>query len=231
MKRSEINRLMREAEAFFRECRFSLPPFARWTPEDWKARGREADEIRRNSLGWDLTDFGSGEFDRAGLILVTIRNGAPGEAKSKQYCEKAMIVGEEQVTPWHFHWSKTEDIMCRGGGNLVVELAMATEDGKSLSDGEVVVSCDGVEKRIPARGKVVLSAGESVTLVPYMYHKFYGEKGRGKVLVGEVSSVNDDKKDNCFLEPVGRFPEVEEDEAPVHYLCNEYPPADGKDEG
>ena len=57
-----------------------------------------------------------------------------------------------------------------------------------------------------------------------MYHTFYGEKGNGAVIVGEVSDVNDDVEDNCFLEPLGRFPTIEEDEKPIHLLCNEYPP-------
>ena len=42
------------------------------------------------------------------------------------------------------------------------------------------------------------------------------------VLVGEVSKVNDDNVDNRFLEPVGRFPSVDEDEPPIWLLCNEY---------
>ena len=33
-----------------------------------------------------------------------------------------MIVEENQETPMHFHWSKMEDIINRGGGNLVIEL-------------------------------------------------------------------------------------------------------------
>jgi D-lyxose ketol-isomerase len=55
-----------------------------------------------------------------------------------------------------------------------------------------------------------------------MYHRFYGEPGKGKVLVGEVSKVNDDTTDNCFYENVGRFPEIEEDEEPLHLLGSDY---------
>jgi len=56
-----------------------------------------------------------------------------------------------------------------------------------------------------------------------VYHTFYAEDGKGKVLMGEVSQVNDDKTDNRFLEPIGRFPEIDEDEEALHYLCFEYP--------
>ena len=30
---------------------------------------------------------------------------------------------------------------------------------------------------------------------------------------------------NCFYDKVGRFPSIEEDEPPIHLLCNEYPEA------
>lgn len=65
-----------------------------------------------------------------------------------------------------------------------------------------------------------LTPGESITLEPYCYHKFWGAESR--VLVGEVSKVNDDNTDNRFYEPVGRFPAIEEDEAPLHLLVNDY---------
>ena len=42
------------------------------------------------------------------------------------------------------------------------------------------------------------------------------------MLVGEVSTVNDDGMDNQFLEPVGRFPEIVEDVAPIHLLVGDY---------
>lgn len=56
-------------------------------------------------LGWDLTDFGFGDFNKCGLILFTIRNGNFMKDK-KPYAEKIMIVEELQETPMHFHWSR-----------------------------------------------------------------------------------------------------------------------------
>ncbi|MCX7934426.1 MAG: D-lyxose/D-mannose family sugar isomerase [Planctomycetota bacterium] len=226
MKRSEINALIRRAQRFLQQQRFLLPPFAEWTPAQWRRMGHEADEIREHRLGWDITDFGSGDFHKVGLLLFTLRNGKYGK-KGKTYAEKVMIVEEDQVTPMHFHWSKTEDIINRGGGNLVIRLYGATPAEK-LAKGTVQVKCDGVLRRLPAGGKVVLRPGESITLEPRVYHEFYGERGRGTVLVGEVSSVNDDERDNRFLQPVGRFPKIEEDEPPYRLLCNEYPPAPGR---
>ncbi|MHC4253360.1 MAG: D-lyxose/D-mannose family sugar isomerase [Planctomycetota bacterium] len=220
MKRSEINAHIRDAEAFFAEHRFFLPPFGGWTPDEWKSKGREADEIRTNSLGWDLTDFGSGDFEKVGLLLFTVRNGSLGDPEAKKYCEKIMILRDGQVCPWHFHWDKVEDIINRGGGKLVIDLAKASDDEASLTEEAFVTSLDGVERKFEGRSRVVLEPGESITLEKHVYHTFTGD---GKVLVGEVSSVNDDAKDNRFLEPAGRFPTIEEDEPPYRLLCTEYP--------
>ena len=226
MKRSRINSLIRHAESFFAEHRFQLPPFGRWTPDQWRARGRDADEIRQKCLGWDLTDFGQGNFEQLGLLLFTIRNGVPGDPdNAKCYAEKIMIVRELQITPWHFHWTKVEDIINRGGGNLVVELAWATPDENALDKHDVAVSCDGVTHTVSSGGKVTLGTGQSITMPPKLYHKFYGEQGAGTVLVGEVSKTNDDRTDNRFLDGMGRFPRIEEDEAPYRLLCTEYLPA------
>jgi len=41
--------------------------------------------------------------------------------------------------------------------------------------------------------------------------------------LGEVSRVNDDEKDNRFLEPIARFSKIEEDEPAIYFLCGEYP--------
>jgi D-lyxose ketol-isomerase len=220
MKRSEINQLISEAQSFFDKMNFKLPPWGYWHPEDWKGKAELCAEISENMLGWDLTDFGSGNFKKRGLLLFTIRNGNLGKDK-KPYAEKIMIVEENQETPMHYHWNKMEDIINRGGGNLVLELYNSTIDNQ-LANTEVLVKTDGIIRKIPAGGKVVLTPGESITLEQGLYHRFYGEKGDGKVLVGEVSSVNDDNTDNCFLEDLGRFPEIEEDEMPVYLLVSDY---------
>ena len=175
-------------------------------------------------LGWDLTDFGGGDFNKMGLLLITTRNGNQKQPDKypKPYAEKLMVVEENQVTPMHFHWYKTEDIINRGGGNLMIKLYFSTEDGQ-LSDEDVVIVMDGVKKTFPAGSVIRLTPGESVTLTKGIYHRFWGEEGKGTVIVGEVSMCNDDNADNRFYDPVGRFPEIEEDEKPLYLLCNEYP--------
>jgi hypothetical protein len=182
------------------------------------------DEIRVAGLGWDVTDFGRGDFAKCGLTLFTVRNGRHDEPNSKPYCEKIMLVREDQLTPMHFHWKKTEDIINRGGGNLVVKVYMASKDER-LDDATVTISADGKRLQLPAAGELVLRPGESVTLTPYLYHAFWGQPGHGMVLVGEVSTVNDDAHDNRFLDGLPRYPGIEEDAPPLRLLCTEYPVA------
>lgn len=220
MKRSEINQILSNAKAFMAEKHFMLPLWAYWSIDDWKKNKESAHEIIENMLGWDITDFGSEDFYSRGLFLFTIRNGKFNVDK-KPYAEKIMIVEENQETPMHFHWNKMEDIINRGGGNLVIELYNSTTNNQ-LDITPVFFKVDGIKQSVPPGGKVVLTPGESICLEQFMYHRFYGEKGKGKVLVGEVSTVNDDTNDNCFHELVGRFPVIEEDEQPIHLLASDY---------
>ena len=220
MKRSEINQHIQSAIDFYNERSFYLPPWAFWKPGDWKGKYESCSEIIDHQLGWDITDFGTEDFHNYGLILFTIRNGIIGKP-DKNFCEKIMIVEEGQITPMHFHWSKTEDIINRGGGNLAMELYKADKSEK-LTDDDFTVSTDGTVRHFRPGDKLVLEPGESVTFPPYLAHRFYGEQGKGKVLVGEVSSVNDDNTDNCFVDGVGRFPSIVEDEAPLHLLVSDY---------
>lgn len=223
MKRSEINKILLENIEFIDKMNFKLPKFAYFTPVEWEEKGHEYDEIRENMLGWDVTDYGHGDFRNIGLFLFTIRNGNINKPW-KSYAEKLLISDEDQYSPMHFHHNKMEDIINRGGGNLIVEVYNATEDDQ-LADTDVTVFIDGHTEVVPAGTKIRLTPGESITLPQRQYHAFWAEKGFGKVLIGEVSMVNDDNVDNRFYETQGRFPTIEEDEAPIYLLCNEYPEA------
>ncbi len=220
MKRSEVNSIIKGFEDFLEEHKFMLPVWASWSPEDWQGAYEKCSEIIDNKLGWDITDFGSGDFKNRGLSLFTISN-CNRDKKDKMYCEKIMVADEQQETPMHYHWAKTEDIINRGGGNLVMELFYASDDD-DLSPQPVTVSIDGVLTTVEAGKQLILKPGQSICLRSRIYHRFYGEKGRGKVLIGEVSLVNDDAKDNRFYEEIGRFPEIEEDEKPHRLLVNDY---------
>jgi len=224
MKRSEINEIISEAILLFQKNGCKLPPFAFYTPKDWLNLGEEANEIRENWLGWDVTDYGKGDFFTMGLLLFTLRNGnyqKPGQYP-KGYAEKLMIVREGQLSPMHFHWEKREDIINKGGGNLQLRLFRANDKGE-LSERIFSLSTDGIRKSCRPGEIITLEPGESICLEPYIYHEFYAEKNSDYVIIGEVSDVNDDENDNRFLEPMDRFPQIEENEPPLHLLCSEYP--------
>ena len=224
MKRAEINAVIKRFEKLLEEHRFELPPFCKWTPEEWQTKGHEYDEIRDNMLGWDVTDYGMGDFGHLGLALITIRNGNVHNPKyTKTYAEKIIMCDSGQVSPMHFHWHKMEDIINRGGNDIHFTLYNATED-EQLADTPVKIFSDGRCYTVPAGETVVLKPGQSLSLYPYYYHEFVIPEG-GPVLIGEVSMCNDDNTDNRFLNPLGRFPTIEEDEPPYRLLCNEYPKA------
>ncbi len=227
MKRSEINVVIREFEAMLQEYRFALPQFLDFTPGEWENKGHEYDEIRDNALGWDITDYGLGRFSEVGLSLITLRNGNVRNPNyTKTYAEKIMMLYPGQVSPNHFHWTKMEDIINRGGGALYFHLWNANrEKEEELMDTDVQVFSDGHTYSVAAGSDVILQPGQSLTLYPYTYHEFFVPEDGTKVLIGEVSMCNDDNTDNRFYEPIGRFPEVEEDEPPYRLLCTEYPEA------
>lgn len=223
MKRSEINRIMDEADAFIRSFGFVLPPFARWSPEEMRANADRARAVIDGRMGWDITDYGQGRFDEIGLFLFTLRNGRLDDLRRGRgmcYAEKLLISRQDQLSPMHRHHLKAEDIINRGGATLAVELCGSAPDGSFDASAGGRVMCDGIARAF-APGEVLrLAPGESVTLMPGDWHAFWGEGG--DVLIGEVSTVNDDETDNWFREPLGRFAEIEEDEAPTHLLVSDY---------
>ncbi len=227
MKRSKINAIIKDFEKKLAEYRFALPPYLSFTPEEWAEKGHEYDEIRDNELGWDVTDYGEGDYDNRGLALITIRNGNTKNPKyTKVYAEKIMMLYPGQLSPNHFHWNKMEDIINRGGGDLHFRLWNANRDNEGeLLETDVVLSRDGRNYTVPAGSEIILKPGESLTLYPYYYHVFWVPEDSETTLIGEVSMCNDDNTDNRFYEPIGRFPTIEEDEPAYRLLCNEYPPA------
>lgn len=220
MKRSEINQIIKEAKVLMQCHCFHLPTFANYSLQDWQQANLSVQqEILDARLGWDVTDFNLNDFAKFGLTLFTIRN--QSTTNNKPYAEKIMMVKEGQITPMHYHWKKIEDIINRGGGTLVIRLYQRDEQTDLLDNSaDVQVAIDGQQMTVPAGGLVKLKPGQSICLTPLLYHSFWAEDG--VVLAGEVSMANDDLTDNRFLEPLGRFSHIEEDETPIHLLCSDY---------
>lgn len=223
MKRSRINQIMQAADEMIRHYGFVLPPFAYWTPDTFRANTGHAARVISGRCGWDITDYGQGQFDELGLFLFTLRNGLLSDLQrggGMCYAEKLLISRQDQLSPMHTHVIKAEDIINRGGATLVVELYGSDDQGCFAADRGGRVRCDGIDRAFAPGEKLRLAPGESVTLMPGDWHAFWGEGG--DVLIGEVSTVNDDETDNIFRDPIGRFAEIEEDVPPLHLLVSDY---------
>ena len=223
MKRSEINNAIRWAADLMKVYHISLPEYAGWSVEQWKHRAPETDLIRQLMLGWDITDFGCGDFDRIGTVLYTVRNGRDTDpGAGVPYCEKYLIMKEGQRLPKHYHVSKTEDIINRAGGVLQVFLWNADPKTGRQLDTEVSVFQDGIRHVYQPGQEILIMPGNSISLTPFLAHVFGAKPGYGPLICGEVSKINNDLTDNYFLEPTSRFPKIEEDEPILHPMCNEY---------
>ncbi len=215
MKRSEINAAIGVAEGLLTEYRWLLPDWAGWSQDDYAAEPELAAFLAARQLGWDVTDFGLGDFAHTGLTLFCVRNGVQGDPATLPYAEKLLFVGEGQVTPFHSHKVKMEDIMVRGGGNLMVAF---TREGSSTDD---PVRVDGRAVADPYGAPIRLRPGQGITIPRGMKHSFWGEPGAGPAFCAEISQCNDDLTDNYFLDPIGRFSTIEEDAPKRHPLWNE----------
>lgn len=219
LRRSMINRTVREAAEIFQAAGFQLPPFARWTPARWENSGPEWNSAREARLGWDVTDFGLGNFAKVGRVLFTLRNGV-SQSSGKPYAEKIILGRQGQRAPAHYHKLKIEDIINRGGGMVVLRLNPPVKSAEPA-----FVYQDGREIPVTSSLDIRLAPGESLCIPPGVIHQFWGEETEhGQIpLIGEVSSVCDDVNDNVFFEEVARFAEIIEDEPAEFSLCHELP--------
>ena len=226
MRRSEINAAIKWAIQLLDEHQFKLPRFAYWTMEEWRANKDNIDTIRDVMLGWDITDFGSGNFDEIGAVLFTIRNGKVNNPDvGSPYAEKILVFKEGQRLPIHHHAVKIEDIINRGSGIMEMRFFKKREDGSVDYESDVEYYSDGIRCIAKAGAQVFITTGDSVRIDPFVNHTFGARVGHGPLICGEVSKVNDDFTDNYFAEPTARYAEIEEDEPAYRLLCNEYPKA------
>lgn len=225
MKRSEINRAIKWAENLLESRLISLPWFAKMDPKYFKNNPDECKIIKSTMLGWDVTDFGSGDFSKVGAVLFTVRNGnVYADDEGTPYAEKYILLkdGNEQEIPMHYHITKTEDIINRGGGILCVQLCNKDENNAPDWNSTVKIRLDGVLKEFKPDDIIEIEPGNSITLTPYVYHRFFAKTGAGDLVVGEVSKVNDDTNDNIFADKSEYFRHIEEDEPAYRTLGNEY---------
>lgn len=188
MKRSTVNAAIQKAQSIFAQHGWILPPTPRW----------------------DVTDFGLGNFEREGLLLINL-------AEEVEYCEKLMLAFQDQVTPAHYHKQKKEDIIARFG-ELAVQLWSVSPDATTGPD--AVVKINGAEVTVPFGQIVTIPAGQRITLVPGVWHAFWS--ATPYCVIGEVSTANDDANDNFFINPdIGRYAAIEEDEPALLKLVSD----------
>lgn len=223
MKRSEIQFAIADAKALLEKNNFKLPMFGYWNLDEWKTKKDKLSTICQTMQGWDVTDFGGDDFAKTGAVLFTIRNGVLGKPEvGSPYAEKLIIMKDSQILPFHFHFSKTEDIINRGGGTLTIQVYNSLENEEIDYESDVQVYCDGISHIVKAGTVIEIAKGNSMTIRPRMYHLFTAKRGYGDIIVGEVSAINDDNIDNRFAIERKRFSEIEEDEAITVPLVNEY---------
>ena len=185
MKRSEINRAIRWAAELMKTYHISLPDYADWSPAQWKARAGETALIRQLMLGWDITDFGRGDFERIGTVLYTLRNGSDTDpGAGVPYCEKYLVLREGQRLPKHYHVSKTEDIINRAGGLLQVLLGDADPKTGCQLETAGAVYQDGIRHVYGPGEEILITPGNSISLTPNLAHVFGAEPGYGPLICG-----------------------------------------------
>jgi D-lyxose ketol-isomerase len=202
------------------EYSWVLPQWGYWSKAEYLEQPITSKYLKEHQMGWDVTDFGKGVFNEQGITLFCIRNGIQGNVNDKPYAEKLLFMQEGQEIPFHSHKIKLEDIINRGGGDLAIEFLEVDEKDQELLN-KINVLVDGEKISLDPHEPLILKRGQSVTVDRNIFHRFYAVKGSGMVMAGEVSQVNDDNNDNYFLEPIGRFSEINEDEPTLHPLWNE----------
>jgi len=219
LKRSEVNSILRNAADFFDSFGNFLPPQAKWSMDEWLAHNKEMAPAIKGAVGWDIFKPAP-DFAKEGLTLYTLTNGYPGNYQV--YAEKLLMATPGQVTPMHYHGIKQEDIICAGGANMHIQLYWAASE-RQLADKPVEVVLNSRVRTVQPGEELVLVPGERITLTPKMFHRFWADpSAKTPGFIREVSMVNDDTSDNYFLDELGRFAEVIEDEPILWPLSSDY---------
>ena len=219
LTRSEANSILRNACEFFSGFGKFLPPQATWSVDQWLAHKEEMAPAIKGAVGWDIFKP-SPDFSKEGLTLYTISNGYPGSYQV--YAEKLLMSTPGQVCPMHYHGIKQEDIICFGGANMHMVLYWAASE-KEFSDKPIEAIVNGGLKTIRPGEEIVFTPGERITLPPRLFHRFWADPNSPSPgFIREVSMVNDDRTDNYFVDELGRFAEVIEDEPILWPLCSDY---------
>ena len=165
-------------------------------------------------LGWDITDFGMGDFDKVGFSLITLRNGNVFMDKyTKPYAEKLLYMKEGQSAAMHFHWNKMED--SRLCATMKVYHYLSTRTPYVVGD-----MVKGRVYEISDRFGVFVAVDDKYSaLIPAREAK--GKYRPGKILELRVSEVKEDGKMNV-TDRQKAYLQINEDAENVLEVINEF---------
>jgi D-lyxose ketol-isomerase len=138
----------------------------------------------------EVTDFGLGDFDRQGLVLLTYVN-------TDRYCAKELLLLPNQTCPQHRHPpvdgdpGKQETFRCRRG-----EVYLHVEGAPTQAP--VAQPPAGSQDYYGVGHEIRLLPGEQHTIAPNTWHWF--QAGPEGALVSEFSSTSRDELD-VFSDP------------------------------
>jgi D-lyxose ketol-isomerase len=215
MKRSQINAALQAARDLLARCQWDLPEWADWSEAEHAANPAVSACLYAQELGWDVTDFGQGDFEARGVTSFCIRNGEPALLSNQPGCEHLHFVADGQIWPFHAHKAKREEITVRCGGNLMVAF---TRHG-SFEDAPVWI--DGSPINDPYSRFIRLSPGQSISIPCGLQHSLWSEPNSGPTLFSETSTSRNDRSDSFFLEEQTRFLPIDEDQPKLLPLWHE----------
>ncbi|MDX2108243.1 MAG: D-lyxose/D-mannose family sugar isomerase [Candidatus Melainabacteria bacterium] len=210
MKRSEIDSAIERAITNAKKYGVTLPKWADWHPKQFE---KNADGLRHQKLGWKVVDFGVGDFEHCGLVILVLCSplvDESGEPLSKpfrvgdheypvtSFSRKYLFIQAGQTEPHHFHRQKArKEVSVLAGAPVRFELAWAEND-TTLSDKPVNVAVDGVWHHLSANGSLMVNPGETITLPGNLSHIISVAEGGPDSIMMETSTANNDRSDNIF---------------------------------
>ena len=133
----------------------------------------------------EFADFGLGEFDKTGLILITYVN-------TSRVCSKEMVLLPGQTCPEHRHPAiggeagKEETFRCRYGMVYLYVSGIPAPDPKGRAPA-------GHEDKYTVWHEILLNPGEQYTIMPDTLHWF--QSGPDGAVVSEFSTTSRDEAD------------------------------------
>lgn len=234
MKRSQIDSAIERAISNAKKYGVALPAWAEWHPHQFE---KTADGIRQQKLGWKVVDFGVGDFEHCGLVILVLCSPLTddsGEPLTKPahvgkhdypvtgFSRKYLFVQAGQTEPHHFHRQKArKEVSVLAGAPVRFELAWAEND-TTLSSRDVDVAVDGIWHHLPANGSVVVKPGETITLPGNLSHIISVAEGGPDTIMMETSTANNDRSDNIFPFMTPTSKPVENDTTARYQLLDEH---------